>query len=55
MRFLMSLVLLFPLLVLGAGCAGEQRPTPKDDPNWVDTTDPSKIVSPDEMKKGAPK
>ena len=53
MRFLLLLVLLFPLFTLSVGCgASDTRPKPKNDPNWVDTSDPSKAVVPDSLKKG---
>lgn len=55
MRYLVLLVLLFPLVAFSTGCTGEKTLPPKKDPNWVDTSDPSKIVIPDEMKKGAKK
>jgi hypothetical protein len=56
MRCLMLLVLLLPLVTLSVGCSGgdPSAPKPKNDPNWVDTTNPSKIVVPDSMKKGGP-
>jgi hypothetical protein len=53
MRFLMLLVLLFPLVMAGAGCSGEKPP--KRDPNYPDTSDPRNVPVPDAIKKpGAP-
>lgn len=46
------LFLLTPLLALGTGCTDERSQKPK--PGVVDTSNPSNIVIPDQMKKNAP-
>jgi hypothetical protein len=53
MRSVFLLVVIALLSVLSVGC-GEKQPPIVEDPNWRDTTDPSNIVIPDQMKKPAP-
>jgi hypothetical protein len=53
MRSVYVLVFIGLFSVLSFGC-GEKQPPIVEDPNWRDTTDPSNIVIPDQMKKSAP-
>ena len=53
MRSVYVLVAICLFSVLSFGC-GEKEPPIVEDPNWRDTTDPSNIVIPDQMKKPTP-
>ena len=54
--FAFCAVLLAPLLLLVAGCGSDptENRTQKPKAGITDTSDPSKLVVPDQMKKAAP-
>lgn len=53
MRSICALCVIGLFSVLSFGC-GEKEPPIVEDPNWRDTTDPSNIVIPDQIKKPTP-